>query len=252
MSNLQSHIDDNMSFIDSYFNGQLPAAGKEAFEDRCASDPVFAEEVAFYISARDGLKKQLYEQKKKEFAGLYRQLSEQKASSKGLPGKIMLFAATAAACFLIFLGWQLFFKMPSAQKQAEQYIETNLDKLSKTMSSGADSMQLGITAFNNKEYPKAEAIFQQLLKNKPSDPDLLKYLGIVYLKTNQYDKALVQFEALSRTQLYANTGPFYQALTLLKRSAKGDKEKAKLLLQEVVQKGLPGEKEAEKWRESIR
>ena len=41
-----------MEYIDAFFNEGLSAERKEEFEQRIASDPVFAEEVAFYLSSK--------------------------------------------------------------------------------------------------------------------------------------------------------------------------------------------------------
>ena len=48
-------------------------------------------------------------------------------------------------------------------------------------------------------------------------------------------------------RLYDNPGEFYQALTLMKRNIPGDHQKAKFLLQDVVDKNLSGKEEAQKW-----
>jgi anti-sigma factor RsiW len=49
-------MSDTLDYIDDYFNGKLTPAEKRAFENKCEVDPAFAEEVAFVISVRDGLK----------------------------------------------------------------------------------------------------------------------------------------------------------------------------------------------------
>ena len=76
----------------------------------------------------------------------------------------------------------------------------------------------------------------------------MKNLGLTYLARGEYNKALRQFEILSdRDDIYVNAGPFYKAVTLMMRSAPGDEEVAKEILQEVVQKQLPGHKVASGW-----
>ena len=63
---------------------------------------------------------------------------------------------------------------------------------------------------------------------------LKNYMGIVYLKLGNYDKALQYFKQFENDTLYANPSQFNQALTLLKRNLPGDKQKAKELLQHVA------------------
>ncbi len=51
--------------------------------------------------------------------------------------------------------------------------------------------------------------------------------------------------------MFANPGPFYKALVLMKRSEGDDKVAAKKLLKEVTTKDLPGRKEAEVWMKDL-
>ena len=68
----------------------------------------------------------------------------------------------------------------------------------------------------------------------------------------QYDKAIEQFNKLiSFNNLYSNPGKFYLAVTFMKRSEEGDNEKAKELLQQVVNERLPGNREASDWLPDI-
>jgi len=56
----------------------------------------------------------------------------------------------------------------------------------------------------------------------------------------QYDKAIDYFFQLEYYNLYSNPGKFYQGLTLLKRNMPGDKQAAKVLLQQTLQNDLNG------------
>jgi tetratricopeptide (TPR) repeat protein len=238
--------------IEAYFNGSLSAGEKVAFEERCVSDPAFAEEVALYVSLRDGLKQEFHAQKKAQFAELHHRLAAARPS-QGIVRFIRPAIALAAACLLLFWVWTTFLNKPSAQTLAGNYIQTHFTTLGLTMGTdSADRFQAGIAAYNNKNFSEAEKIFQSLQQQSSLQPEAVKYLGILYLTTGNYDKALVQFDTLSRnTQLYANPGLFYKALTLLKRSARGDKETARTLLEEVIQKQLPGSNEATEWIKTL-
>lgn len=248
-------MSETLSYIDNYFNGSLSAEEKSSFENRCASDPAFAKEVAFYIAARDELKAVVADQKKQEFDTLYRNLSASgNVSNGGSVRRMMPWAVSAGACLLLFLGWQLFFTSPSPQKMANRYIDDNLQTLGVTMGSGSrDSLQAGIAAYNNKEYPKAEMTFTNLIqKNDSVASEAVRCLGIVYLVTERYDEAIQQFDLLAADdRLYANPALFYKAVTLLKRSQEGDRDKAKALLEEVVSKNLSGSKEAAQWLKDL-
>jgi tetratricopeptide (TPR) repeat protein len=237
---------NDLNLIDSYFNKLLPASEKQAFEERCISDPLFAEEVAFYVSARDQLKQELYENKKKEFREQGAGLTIQ-PPVRTLKSNVFRIFSVAATLIVLFLCWQLFIKEPSPERIANAYISNNLDVLGKTMGGEPDSLQIGITAYNQKQYDKAEMIFRNLAGKSAPDPEYIKYLGIVYLASGKYDYAIAEFEKLSGFTLFANPAPFYTSLALMKRAAPGDHEKAKRLLQNIVQQDLYGRKHAEDW-----
>lgn len=241
-------MSETLAYIDSYFSGSLTTEERLAFEKRCHEDETFAAEVAFYIASRNALKEELHEQKKKEFAELYKQSAPGQQQNNGIVRKLAPYIAAVAACIALFFAWMLFFKPSNPQQLASKYINENLSTLGITMGAARDSLQTGIAAYNEKNYQQAEEIFKSLQKNNEVAPDAVKYLGIVYLNTNRYDEALAQFDTLTKYgTLFANPALFYKAVVLMKRSAPGDREAARNLLEEVVKKDLPGSKEARKW-----
>lgn len=231
-------------YIDDYFTGALSAEEKQVFADRCVSDNDFAQEVAFYLSARATLKAQLQDQKQQALAAT--------TVPKAKVRRITLYLAAAVLTGILALaGWWIFFSTPSVQQLSSRYIKEHLQQLGTTMHSGSDSLQSGIAAYNNKDYQQAEAIFTALSKQEPGTPDAVKYLGLVYLVTGKYDAAIVQFNRLIQHPLYANPGPFYKALALLQRNGPGDRQQARELLEEVRSNQLPGNKPADEWLKNI-
>ena len=242
-------MSDVLSYIEDYFTGRLSATEKQAFEDKCAADPAFAGEVAFYISTRDRLKQELHQQKKNEFDKLYTQLA---AQPKPLIRRIYPYIAAAAACLILFIGWRLFFAQPSMQNIAGNYVESNLKTLGVAMGGQQDNLRQGVAAYNNGDYDQAERVFKSVSLADPGNPDPIQYLGQTYLLMERYDEAIVQFDKLSQnTALYSNPGPFYKAIALMKRAQKGDREQARQLLQQVARNRLAGYKEAEAWLKKI-
>lgn len=228
-------------YIDDYFTGALSAEEKQVFADRCVSDKAFAQEVAFYLSARAALKEQLEEQKRQTLV-----------APKAKVRRISLYLVAAVLTGILALaGWWIFFRAPSVQQLSSQYIREHLQQLGATMHSGSDSLQNGIAAYNNKDYQQAEAIFTSLSNQETAMPDAVKYLGVVYLVTGKYDAAIIQFNRLIQYPLYANPGPFYKALTLLQRNGPGDRQQARVLLEEVRSNQLPGNKPANEWLKNI-
>lgn len=241
-------MSDVLSYIEDYFTGRLSPQEKQAFEERCESDPAFAGEVAFYISARDRLSQELQHEKKKEFDKLYTELA---AQPKPLIRRIYPYIAAAAACLILFIGWRLFFTPPAMQNLAGNYIENNLKTLGVSMSAQQDSLAKGVAAYNSGNYSQAESIFRSLSLADPAAAEPMEYLGHVYLVTGRYTEAITQFDALSRSALHANPGNFYKAIALMRRAQQGDREQARQLLEQVARDKSPGYKEAAAWLKKI-
>jgi TolA-binding protein len=238
-------MNNSFDYIDDYFAGSLTEAERKVFEQRCLSDDAFAEEVASYVSLRNGLKDQLDQQKKKEFTELYHQLSaDNRKAGKVINLKVAGYAA--AASLLLFIGWFLFYQQPGPKKLANLYITTNLSSLGLNMGK-PDSLQAGISAYNAKQYVQAEHIFQSANERHPTDFKAVEYLGLTRLAMKKYDQALKDFDHLSAMPLYSNPGLFYKALTLMKRSEGTDLQTAKQILQQVINQNLYGNKEARNW-----
>jgi tetratricopeptide (TPR) repeat protein len=241
-------MDETLDYIDRYFRGELPAGERSSFEGRCAADEEFASAVAFYVSTRQLLRDELQEKKKAEFQELYHTLSKASAARPSPVRKLMPYMSVAAACLLLIVGWWIFFRGSGPRALADGYIDHHLKALPVTMSGRGDSLQMGLDVYNKGDYDQAAALFSALIRKDGRDIEARKYLGIVWLVKGDYDKAVVQFDSLARRQdLYSNPGPFYKAITLMKRSAGEDRQEAKRLLQEVVDKKLPGNEQAEKW-----
>lgn len=240
----------DLELIDMYFSGSMSTVDKKTFEQRCESDSQFAEAVAFYILSRQQLKQNLREEKKKEFLVDYEKLAGREGTS-GNKRNWIGYISAAAACIALVVVYFVFVQGRQPETIASNYIENNLSTLSTTMGAGEDSLQLGIAAYNNGAYREAENIFISLTNHRDLSAESTKYLGITYLKMNEYDKAIEQFDKLNKTQLFTNPAKFYLALTLMKRSGEGDVNRAKQLLHEVVDEKLPGHQEASAWVDNL-
>lgn len=157
--------------------------------------------------------------------------------------------SAAVALILALAGYWLFFQDNADPRQlADRYVKEELQHLSLTMDGAGDSLQQGIAAYNDKAYPKALQLFRSVYKAHPDNSDALKYTGITYLVTKEYDKAIACFEELAaKKELFSNPGRFLKAVTLLQRNQQGDSEQAEQLLQQVIDEKADGSKEAARW-----
>lgn len=237
-----------LEYIESYFEQQLSLTEKKAFEERCVNDEAFAKEVAFYISSREAMRQLLLDEKKKQWATAAPATGKLVAMPQQ-PINLRRWAPYAIAASLI-IAVAVYFIIPTStpEQLALAYVNENYSQVSQTMDASTDSLQLGIEAYNKKEYAKALQLLNGYYATHPNDNDALKLMGLTYLQQQKYDAALQQFETLGAKQgLFSNPGLFLQAVTLLQRNKEGDKEKARNLLEAVKSQNLEGSKQAEEW-----
>ena len=153
----------------------------------------------------------------------------------------------AAACLVLVMAGYFLFYQQTPERIAANFIQETYSQLSQNMDASKDSIQLGISAYNDKNYVRALALFNGVRKKDSTNSDAKKYAGLAYLQLKDYDNALERFKELSGMKgLYSNSGDILQATTLLQRNAAGDKNAAKNLLHRVVQQKKEGQETAKK------
>lgn len=244
-------MEDNLDYIDSYFKGDRLPEETRQFGERVISDPVFAEDVAFYLSAMQVAKEQAAEQKKARFKEIHNHKEDSETGSifKVRPvRKLWPYIAAAAIITAFIIGRYVFQSSDSLQQLADNYVSQHFGVLPVTMGNSEDSMQKGLRLFNEGKLTEALIQFENIAQTDTSSFTAKKNAGIVSLRMQQYDKALSYFKQLeSYTGLYSNPGLFFQALTLLRRNLPGDEQKARQLLGQVVQNDLEGKEPAQEW-----
>lgn len=242
-------MESDMEYIDRYFQTALRDEEKKAFENKVLSDPDFAEQVAFYISAKQAAKDQLAQDRKLRFKEIYLQhVTDGMGQKQKIMRQLWPYAAAAAAVIGLVLCWYLLVKPASPQQLADDYITQHYTTLGITMSSDGEELQKGLNLYNEGNPQQALEEFEKLSILDSGNFEVKKYAGITALRLQQYNKALHYFKLLKdQPGLYANPGTFLQAITLLKRDLPGDEKTARTLLQEVVQNDLEGARTATQW-----
>jgi tetratricopeptide (TPR) repeat protein len=245
---------DNTDYIESYFTNELVPDQAREFEKRIESDPGFAEEVAFYLSALTVSREVGQTEKKEHFKKLYQenstayQIPVRNISTKYPFRKLAYYITAAAAIVGIVFGTYIFTGFASPQQLASQYEKDHLQTLDVTMGGQMDSIQTGRNIYNSGKPAEALLYFEKIIHSDSSNSTAKKYAGLSALKLKEYDKALAWFKELETySQDFANPGLLYEALTLMDRDQPGDKAKAKLLLHQIINNDLEGKETAQKW-----
>lgn len=235
--------------IDAYFSGNLTDVDKKDFEEMLHSNIELAEQVAFYLQAKEAAKQLSQQERKAEFEQLRQQLQTTKTTNLW-----PLASALAAACVILAGVWMFVFNQPNASEMAQNYIQNDLAQISVNMGADVDSLQLASTLYNDKKYNEALVIFKKL--NAHSDNEAvfkLEYTGLTQLQLGQYDAAIASFQQLAQNKAITNNkGKFYEALTLMKQDLPKQKTQVITLLEEVVNNDLGNKQQAEEWLKKLK
>ncbi len=231
--------------IDKYLNNELSLSERQDFENQLLTDKELVKNVAFYMNTKVAAKELATEKRKGEFEQLRKEI-QTRPIQKAKP--FIWVSGIAASVFLaIGIWWFSKSSSPTPDTLADTYIQEHFENLPVKMDANSDSLQMGLRLFNEQKLVEAQIIFEGILQRKNKDSDALKYAGITSLRLNNYDKAIWYFHNLSlQTNLYANSGKFYEALTLLKQSP-DNQQKANDLFKEVIDNNLEGNMEARKF-----
>jgi tetratricopeptide (TPR) repeat protein len=248
---------ENAEYIESYFTGKFPAEQVMEFEKRIESDPAFAEEVVFYLSALTASKELAQTEKKELFRKLYYDKSQEdhipvrRISAPSQIRKLVYYISAAAVIIGIIYGTYTFTNTVLPQQLASQYEKEYLQQLDVTMSSRTDSIQTGIRLYNDSNYAAALTHFETIIRSDTSSSDALRFAGCSALKLKQYDLALTFFKKLESQSLFSNPGALMEALTLMLRNHPGDIVTVKQLLQKIDANNLEGKETAEAWLKKL-
>lgn len=238
-----------LAYIESYFSGLLENEERAAFENRCINDSQFAKEVAFYVSARQAIKEELLVKKQAAWAEAP---VVPVNTNQTKPKPVYWIRIAVAACIIAAASVILYMNSNNPRSLASSYIKEHYDDLSMAMSGAADSIELGKQAYKQDDLKRAEMIFSLIVTAHPENAKAKELAGVVYLKTNNYDKAIAMFDELANMKnLYSNPGLMLKASALIMRNKDGDVALAKVLLQQVIEQNMEGKEDAVKWLKKL-
>ncbi|MFM9911404.1 MAG: hypothetical protein ACKVOW_18860 [Chitinophagaceae bacterium] len=246
---------NNLEYIDQYFKKELSPEQSGQFEQRITDDPAFAEEVAFFLSTKETLGRQLAVEKKERFRAIYINKEAEAPLVRMNPIRKLWPYISAAAVTIVLIARFVFFNVAlSPSELADEYIKENFQDLGGTMGTSMDSIEIGKRYFKEGKFDSAQIYFESILQRDTTlqrDSALFKvteYAGITCLKQKQYGKAIEYFSRMERvTGMYSNKGMFFHAIGLIERNRPGDKDEAKRIMTHIRDNNLTGSEKAKEW-----
>src|SRR5215472_1091174 len=175
-------MEDYTEYIDDYFNQKLTTEEIKQFEEKIITDKDFAEQVAFYVSAKQMLKEEVIKEKKEWFRQLAGGNKAVVYEYRRAPVKKMWvyrLAAAAAVLIIVFMGWNLFFnKSVDTQKLADKYIQEKLTNQSVTMGATENAIQQALQLYNDGQLDTSLKMFESIIQKDSSNFDAKKFAGI--------------------------------------------------------------------------
>ena len=174
-------MENYLEYIDAYFQRMLDPEEIKRFEQKITEDKEFADEVAFYLAAKQSSKAVADQEKKERF----RQLLSQEAPVINIDRerntqRIWIYRVSAAAAVIVclFLAWYFFLGNSASPRQmAEKYMDENFKTLSVKMTTEKDSIEDGLSLYNTGQYDAAIKQFESIGQRDPGNYLIKKVFG---------------------------------------------------------------------------
>ncbi len=224
---------DKESLINAYFEGTLDENGLAEVARLRATDAAFDEEMTFQTELQGALKKQ----ERQDVKELFNAIKTEEPSKPVKVFKLRPWLAAASVALVLGLGSWLFFN--SGTMDPNQLYEANFepyDNVVHPIERGnqiEDLRDRAFTAYENKEYPLALELFNQLNREQ-SDPYIEFYSAIIHMELGDHNQAVVSLESyMAQDGVLSDRVDWYLALSYLKLGAL---EKSRERLQKVIAK----------------
>jgi tetratricopeptide (TPR) repeat protein len=206
--------------IERYLHGRMNPEEKKAFEEEMTHDSNLAEDVTFQAQVTRYVKKNA---KREALQGSLADIGAdffQDAPAKPLKTihrRNFSWLILAAAVVALLLVARVMLR-PSLYEQYANYPELSLTEKAVDGEVGIEEIE---TAFNSKDFTKAQSLLEQYSQAHPNDAQARLYIGLCAIELQQYARARAVLEPLAQEE-----GPFrdyaywYAALSWLKQGNK--------------------------------
>lgn len=216
----------NYEIISQYVDGELSGEALFAFEKEMQANAELVKEVALYKTINEELSQQVKNEKEEQaLTNNLKGLSENhfkkdQAKVKSINRWWYAAAAAAAAAILITV-IRPFPSEPFNSEKLFAYYIKDIEELPAGQRGNNDDTVLikAVNFYNNKDYPNALPLLQNILTGKPDETELQLAAGICYLQKGQYDSASNVFDRIAGGSTVFNIqATWYKALVFLKQN----------------------------------
>jgi tetratricopeptide (TPR) repeat protein len=227
--------DEQFEKIEAYLSGEMEAPDREAFEAALQTNKELSDTLALYrlmhddlqhatqsAAGKKALQQNLQELNQQHFFKESTRTDTAPVVKMGNRNRVRAIAALLVIAAGIWAAQYFFFTNKPADASALYAQYAVHEPLSATRGSESDTLRAkAIALFNQKNYAAAAPLMQQYMNQHTDDNEWKLALGAAYLETNQYDPALMMFDAVANSgSALQYRGKWYMALLQLKQGRK--------------------------------
>lgn len=231
-------MDKNKHLISKYLDGELNPVEVRDFEEAMAQDHELREELDLYRDVNEALSDTEVLDLRAQLNEIHEELTPQiekitRRSSK----RVLRYAVAASLAVIISLGtYSLFFKKVNDSKLVSQFYKPyDVTLVNRSANSELTSI-LGEALFfyDNSNYQKAVVLFEEILDNHPDMMASQLYLGISNMELKEYTKAGKSFNTVIKQNdnLYIEQAEWYLGMVYVLTD---QKEKARKQFRKIKQ-----------------
>ncbi len=218
--------------IEKYLDGRLDSVDRKEFEDVIKKDESLAQELKFQRELRETIKDEQKMKVRRTLSRVYRQTSYKSTFIKRW--KLNAIAAAVTIMILTAGGMMFNYFQTSSTNNIALYneyfdVDSELFTVRADKSTVNNTVEDGITAFNEKDFTKALELFNKSNDNMASN----LYAGFTYMQLLEFDNAIQKFNEIldDNNNLFIDQAKFNLALCYI---ANNDLIKAETELQGII------------------
>jgi len=206
--------------IDRYLSGEMDDGEKVAFEEEVIDNKLLQRELKLEEDINRILSMDDMIDFRIKMVEVIREARARKNSGKVITfsRRKVIFAA-AAAVVLVLLSVSAIFLLPQRttnEKLFAMYYDS--DKPIRVTRSGDDNLVEALRYYQQKDYLGAIGLFDEILVTDPENAAIRFYVGISFIETSQYEKAIESFQYIidENDNLYIEPAQWHLGLCYLK------------------------------------